>query len=197
MRALTVCTVVALGLGLGTSQYAQTTGPGDPRLAPPSITSMEAVVKAAELDGKEVSFEGEAIGELMRRGDHAWLNVADSAGALGLWVDPNAIPAGLVTGSWKRRGAVVRAEGRFNRACAEHGGDLDIHASSISLIEPAANLEHPLAFWRLLAALGLLASAALLVPVWHSKIRRPASRHTAGQAAGEKEMPPRDREPAI
>jgi len=69
-----------------------------------TVTGAEAVESARELDGSTVAFQGELIGEAMRRGDHAWLNLADLTGTLGAWVALDDLPEGLAGGGWKARG---------------------------------------------------------------------------------------------
>ena len=142
--------------------YGQET---EPEKTPLRITCAQAIEGASEIDGAIVAFEGEAIGELLYRGDHAWINLADAEGALGIWVESSAVPESLVTGSWKTSGDTLLAVGRFNRACAEHGGDLDIHANNLSRTGAATIRLHPIVPWRLVAALLSLVTAVALIPV--------------------------------
>jgi len=46
-------------------------------------SSSELIEGASRLDGQTVEFRGEAIGDLMPRGDHVWLNVSDGQNTLG------------------------------------------------------------------------------------------------------------------
>jgi hypothetical protein len=75
----------------------------------------------------------------MVRGQYAWINVQDGANALGIWAGKDAIKDIGYTGSYKSKGDWVEVTGIFNRACPEHGGDLDIHAQAIKKIRPGRN----------------------------------------------------------
>jgi len=93
-----------------------------------SISSTELINNAKQYDGKVVVYTGEAIGELMARDKFAWLNVNDGKAAIGIWIDKNLAKEITYTGSYKSKGDWVEIVGIFQRACPEHGGDLDIHA---------------------------------------------------------------------
>jgi len=50
--------------------------------APPSVPIAQLVARAKEYDGKILTVEGEAIGYLMERGNHAWVNLLETAWAI-------------------------------------------------------------------------------------------------------------------
>jgi hypothetical protein len=95
------------------------------------ISSTELINNTRLYDRKTVVYEGEVIGDIMRRGDYAWINVYDGKNAIGIWINISLIKDITYVGSYKTRGDAVEITGIFNRACAEHGGDLDIHALAI------------------------------------------------------------------
>lgn len=96
-----------------------------------SISSAELINNADLYDGKTVTYAGEVIGDIMVRGDYAWINVKDGKTAIGVWVSSALVKDILYTGSYKSIGDGVEINGVFRRACPEHGGDLDIHAQAI------------------------------------------------------------------
>ena len=96
-----------------------------------SVSSAELINNAKLYDGKVVTYEGEVIGDIMVRGDYAWLNVHDNQNAIGIWTDKNLAKDILYTGSYKSKGDWIEITGVFQRACKQHGGDLDIHAQAI------------------------------------------------------------------
>jgi len=99
-----------------------------------AVSSDELISRAKDYDGKAVLYEGEVIGDVMVRGDYAWINVNDGISALGIWL-PKALAQSIrYTGSYKSKGDRVRVRGVFRRACPEHGGDLDIHADTLNQI---------------------------------------------------------------
>lgn len=120
--------------------------------------SNDLIEKGAQWDRKMVTYEGEVIREPMRRGDYAWLNVSDGNNAMGVWVKYGMIRPIRHYGSYKMKGDWIKVTGLFYRSCPEHGGDLDIHASSITVLKRGGPTSHPIRVERLLLA--LLAIAA-------------------------------------
>lgn len=98
------------------------------------ISSAELIKNAKQYDGKMVTYEGEVIGDIMVRGSYAWVNIHDGTLALGAWMSSDAADKIAYTGSYKTKGDWVEVIGVFNRACPEHGGDLDIHVVSFRKI---------------------------------------------------------------
>jgi hypothetical protein len=96
-----------------------------------SVSSTELIENAKKYDGKSVLYQGEAIGELMKRGEFAWININDGENAIGIWAPLGLIADISLLGSYKQKGDLVEVSGIFNRSCPEHGGDLDIHAREI------------------------------------------------------------------
>ncbi len=99
-----------------------------------AISSNELINNAKLYDGKLVTYEGEVIGDIMARGGYAWINVNDGQNAIGVWIDKNLAKGIIYTGSHRYKGDSVEVTGVFQRACLEHGGDLDIHAQAIKKI---------------------------------------------------------------
>jgi len=95
------------------------------------ISSVELINNAKLYDGKVVSYEGEVIGDIMKRGDYAWINVNDGKNAIGIWINSGLVKDIGYTGSYKSVGDGIEVTGVFRRVCPEHGGDLDIHAQSM------------------------------------------------------------------
>jgi hypothetical protein len=108
--------------GLQSSSFAQ------------ASASSELIGWAKHYDGKTVTFEGEIIGDIMVRGSKAWINVNDGSNAIGVLVDSRLLSSRLRAGSYTSKGSWVSVSGFFSRACSEHGGDLDIHAQSVTVI---------------------------------------------------------------
>ncbi len=110
-----------------------------------------------KLDGSEVIFRGEAIGDVMRRGDHAWVTINDDlysrearleAGKLrggnsgiGVWLPIAEAEKIEVLGRFGTVGDFVEVRGVFNATCLEHGGDFDIHAFSLTVIYPGREVD--------------------------------------------------------
>lgn len=109
-----------------------------------SISSTDLINNAKEYDGKVVGYQGEMIGDVMARGNFAWVNLNDGNNAIGIWIEKNFTKEILYFGSYKEKGDVIEVTGIFHRACLEHGGDLDIHAQVIKILQRGRPLTHRL-----------------------------------------------------
>jgi len=106
-----------------------------------TISSTELINNARQYDGKPVVYSGEVIGDIMRRGGFVWINVNDGPNAIGIWAAGDLAKEIARTGNYKTLGDTVEVEGVFHRSCLEHGGDLDIHASSLRKVKSGAVVE--------------------------------------------------------
>jgi hypothetical protein len=130
-----------------------------------------------EYDGKTVTIQGEAIGDVMVRGTNAWITVNDdryskksieeggeligmSNAGIGVWLPASKAELLKICGGYKSKGTIVNVTGVFNRACHEHGGDTDIHATALEVIKDGYEFEHPFSWGKLLALLILVGAAA-------------------------------------
>jgi hypothetical protein len=129
MRQFAMAAMIVLGMSVGLCR-AET------------LASKELINNAKAYDGKVVAYRGEAVGATMVRGDHAWINLNDGVNALGIWVTKE-IAAGVTAGTYRARGDALEITGIFHRACPEHGGDLDIHAESATIVEKGSPILHP------------------------------------------------------
>jgi hypothetical protein len=100
------------------------------------ISSTELINNAKEYDGKSVVYVGEAVGDVMARGDFAWVNINDGENAIGVWLSKELAGEIRFTGSYHAIGDEVEITGVFQRNCIQHGGDMDIHAKHIRRINP-------------------------------------------------------------
>jgi hypothetical protein len=96
-----------------------------------SLSSQELIKNAKDYDGKLITYSGEVVGDLMRRGGFAWVNIHDGENALGVWVNFALCKEINFTGKYETHGDSLEVVGVFHQACVEHGGDLDIHAQSM------------------------------------------------------------------
>ena len=130
-----------------------------------AVSSTELINHAKDYDGKVVVYSGEVIGDIMVRGKYAWINVFDGKTAIGIWLDKDLAKEIIYTGTYKSKGDAVEISGIFHRACLEHGGDLDIHAQSLSKTFGGASLSEPFNNGKRNTAL-LLSGALCLVLIW-------------------------------
>jgi len=106
------------------------------------FSSGELIEHAKSHDKQEVVFKGEVVGEVMPRGNFFWVNINDGANAIGIWAEKKLASDIKYAGDYKTTGDVIEVVGVFNRACPEHGGDLDIHARAIKIIKAGNEREH-------------------------------------------------------
>lgn len=168
--AVTLLAAVALVVWLGPAGPLDRTRPApettfDP--PPPGVTPMlvrdrDLVERARELDGQWVAFQGEAIGDLMVRGDHAWLNVAGADYAIGVLMPAAEAQKVRILGNYRFTGDTVRVVGIFHRADLSQGGDLDIVASSLDVVKPGVPRPDPRPGKRVYAAAALSLTALAL-----------------------------------
>lgn len=100
-----------------------------------TVSSAGLTRNTPEYDGKEIIYEGEVIGEVMKRRDGVWVNINDGENVVGVWMPPGSADIIGYAGNYKARGDTLRVMGRFNRVCSVHGGDLDIHAASVQKLK--------------------------------------------------------------
>lgn len=130
-----------------------------------AASSQELITEAKLFDGAHVLYGGEIIGEALRRGDHAWLNVYDGNNAIGVWVPGALLQNVKHTGGYKWLGDRIRVHGIFHRACPEHGGALDIHAQDLLVVEPGQPLIENLSSRKILILVALLGVLICLLMV--------------------------------
>ncbi|MDD5166745.1 MAG: DNA-binding protein [Candidatus Omnitrophica bacterium] len=132
------------------------------------VSSTDLIKHAKSYDAKMVVYEGEVIGDVMRRGDFAWVNVSDGQNAVSIWMKSVLANEIKYTGSYKSIGDGLEITGIFNRACPEHGGDLDIHAQVVRktgagrLLNERPNIDKKNLAIILLGLLGLIWILSLL-----------------------------------
>ena len=127
------------------------------------LSSSELIKNAKEYDGKLIAYSGEVIGDVMLRGEFAWVNINDGQNALGAWMSAALAKEIKFTGNYRSRGDSLEIVGVFNRACLEHGGDLDIHARSLRKVASGRMVKEKLNFDK--ASLSLILLGVLFL-IW-------------------------------
>ncbi|MEM2889732.1 MAG: hypothetical protein QW358_00070 [Candidatus Hadarchaeum sp.] len=147
-------------------------------LAPPARAEklMEFINEPVNFDGRQVSFMGEVVG-VMIRGDQAWVNIYDNGLAIGIWCEAEWVKNISFVGDYTHRGDTVEGVGIYHMACPEHGGDMDIHALSLLVVEKGHTIERPLnTLLVLLSVVIALAAVILSYYLWH--IRKELGKRT-------------------
>ena len=123
-----ICSLVIL-LTFGYAAWAQ------------SVAIQELINEIHKHDGKRVLIEGEAIGHVMKRGEHAWFNINDTTASMGVWAKAELADQIKFLGRHAVRGDIVRIDGVYYGRCPMHGGDADIHAHSMVIVKGGAKKE--------------------------------------------------------
>ena len=139
-----------------------------------SISSNDLIDRAKDYDGQSVVYTGEVVGDILYRGDFAWLAVFDGNNTIGCYVPADQAKQISIVGGYGKRGDIVRIDGIFHRACAEHGGDLDIHAVAVTVLTTGGIAKTAASKTTIiLACLLPLPAMAMLLLVWkrHAPLR--------------------------
>lgn len=137
------------------------------------VTSNDLINNAGDYDGKQIIYTGEVIGDVLSRGEYSWINVSDGSNAIGVWVKSSDIKDIDLLGGYTAHGDTIRITGVFDRACPEHGGDMDIHTVSIEIVQEGYAVSHKIAIWKFILGPVLLAGAAVCIILVMRKRKRP------------------------
>jgi hypothetical protein len=131
----------------------------------PKLDGASLIEQAKALNGQDVIYQGEVIGDIMPRQDHYWINVLSNGTAVGIWITAEQRAVINLAGQYGIQGDEVKIIGLFSQACTEHGGDLDIHANSVEIISKGNVIPQHLNITRMVMAAGLfiLASCCLII----------------------------------
>lgn len=139
-------------------------------------TINELVENADLLDGVVVTIEAEAIGEAMERGEFAWVNINDGTNAIGVYVPLDEAKKINYFGNYHHTGDTIRISAIFYNACVEHGGEMDLHASSITIVKAGSVTQHPIDSLKVIV-FGFLAFLTLGIGVYFYHTVKPKRVH--------------------
>jgi hypothetical protein len=140
----------------------------------PILSTNDLVEHSYAWDGKTVSFQGEVLQGLMVRDDGTWMNLSDGNNtAMGVFAPKDVtMPAISHTEDYRTTGDVVVITGVFHRACAQHEGETDIHATTVTVVKPGAPKENPVHIDRVIWFLVLLGLLAIVLWLYYRKPTR-------------------------
>lgn len=136
----------------------------------------ELVENADMLDGVVVTIEAEAIGEVLERGEFAWVNINDGTNAIGVYVPIDEAKKIAYFGDYQHTGDTLRFSAVFHNACVEHGGEMDLHASSITIVNVGSLRNHPIDSLKVIV-FGFLAFLTLAIGVYFYHTVKPKRVH--------------------
>jgi hypothetical protein len=153
------------------------------------VTSAALVECPDVFDGEVVRYEGEVIAGVLRRGDHAWVQLNDDPYALGagplsrhrttlggnsgmsVALSPGVGAAVSAVGDHDTQGDVIAVEGVFLRNDPRDGGAPSIRAREAAIVRRGGPVAHDVSPRRAVAA-ALLAAVTLVVAGLTIRARR-------------------------
>ncbi|MGL4735917.1 MAG: hypothetical protein ACRCW2_00545 [Cellulosilyticaceae bacterium] len=142
-----------------------------------SMPCFGATVKIGDLiaspesfDGKTVQIKGEVIGDVMHREEHAWINVSDESGVIGVWLTKEEADRIKVTGDYKHIGDVIGVAGTFHQSFSQQNGDTAIEAKQMAIVQEGSavirGISDEKAFWAIGLTLLVVALNWGRIMVW-------------------------------
>lgn len=122
------------------------------------VTPAEMASVIEGLDGSTVRFSGEVVSEALRADEeNVWLNVLGDGVAMGVFMPAEYAEKVSIFGDYRHNGDIVQIVGVYHEACDEHGGDMDVHATELTLVSSGTPREQPPQAWKgVVGVLGLL-----------------------------------------
>lgn len=90
----------------------------------------------SRMNKQEVSFKAEAIASCIRADkNHVWVNMLHDGSEIGVYMSSEDAQLIKNFGEYQTKGDTVLVQGVFNLTCKKHAGELDIHATSIKVVQ--------------------------------------------------------------
>lgn len=129
------------------------------------VSSSELIENATYWDDKQIKYTGEVIGDILERGDYSWISVSDGENTMSCVIPTTDAKQINYLGRYGVKGDTVCVQGVFNRACAEHGGDMDIHVNSLKQISKGKVLENKYSSAMLYVSCAVFVCAVFMVTI--------------------------------
>lgn len=128
----------------------------------------DLIINSHDYDNQTITIKAEVILEVLERGENAWINVNDGTNAIGVYL-PIAMVKDLdVFGDYDHKGDVVLVEGVFSRNCDEHGGEIDIHAVKLTIIEEGYEVKHEVSSLKFIVTFMGVTLSGIALFIYHS-----------------------------
>ena len=164
---------------LPAGSFAASVSPVSPPADPESINYL--INHSSDYDSQTITITGEVIGERMVRGDGCWINMSDGTNAIGIWISKSDSDLLRVFGDYKHTGDTVTITGVYYESCREHGGEPDVHGSSLIVSKTGVERQETVSVEKILSAVSIVSAALILFIIYTSKnrIRTAAISHPA------------------
>lgn len=135
-----------------------------------SIVPINDLIKESHTyHNQAIVIQAEVILEVLERGDYAWLNVNDGTNAIGVYLPIEMTQELDVFGDYSHKGDIVLIEGVFSRNCDEHGGEIDIHATSLTIVQEGYEIDHEVSVWKFAIAVISFSLSIIVLLVYRNK----------------------------
>ncbi|MGC8717994.1 MAG: DNA-binding protein [bacterium] len=168
VRVLTFLMLIfVMSLGNVASSYPLPPSAPAPMLPKGTPQSIVDLIEGAKVyDGKIIRIDGEVIGEILNRGEYAWINIYDGSASIGIWGPKELFSKIKFTGDYNTKGDYVEVTGIFRRADPKHGGELDIEALSLKVISVGRKVDHPISYRMINMTILSASIATVLGVIW-------------------------------
>lgn len=143
----------------------------------PLVTSEKLIENADRYDQKTVTYQGEVVGDILGRGDHAWITVNDDHYSkramkkyaelkggntgIGVYCRRDQLEQVRFLGSYRTAGDFIEVTGTFYRANQEFGGDLCIVADRVMILREGHSMDD-----NRFGAMPFVALALIVLSAW-------------------------------
>jgi hypothetical protein len=135
-----------------------------------SIVPINDLIKDSHVyDQKPIVIQAEVILEVLERDDYAWINVNDGSNAIGVYLPIEMTKDLDVFGDYNHIGDIVLVEGIFYRNCDEHGGEIDIHATSLTIVKEGYKVDREVSVWKFAIAFISFSLSIIVLFVYRNK----------------------------
>lgn len=132
----------------------------------------DLIEKGSFFNRQTVTVQGEAIGEALERNKYAWVNINDQTNAMGIWMKLDDAKKIKFFGDYTHKGDIIKVSGVFNRACKEHGGDMDIHGTTVEIVEKGHEVKEDVSAWKMVVGVVLTLITLCIAGFYYYRIKR-------------------------
>lgn len=131
----------------------------------------DLIQKSNEFNNKNITIKAEVIGEPLKRGNFTWVNANDGSNAIGIWMKTDDAKNIYKYGNYREKGDIIEVSGIYRKNCTEHGGDVDIHADSVRVMEKGYIKNEPIEKTKADIAIILMVVTILFGGIYYQKIK--------------------------
>jgi hypothetical protein len=153
--------------------FALLTAQSHPALAEPDTTIVGLTNAGRQLEGQDVTFQGEVVGDILNaEKGYKWLMLQDGGATISVLVAEHEVAKVAHLGRYGQVGTRLEITGEFQVDCPDHDGLTDVHANRVVVIDEGFETESSFTARELeIGALLILVGLCLLVLHWRLRER--------------------------